>query len=249
MPRNRRRAMMAVMHATDHPGERAQPDRPSRLARRHGDGGVYVKICGLDTVEHARIAVEAGADAIGVVMSDSSSRSLGFEAAKQIVDAVRDEVDTVLVVNDLDAAEAADIAARLGVSILQLHGAKYGPDEFRAARDHVDRVWRATSLAERPDLHVGALGEEAMLVDAPTPGSGETWDLASLDTDRPDGAWLLAGGLTPDNVEAAIRAAAPWGVDVSSGVEATRAVKDPQRIRAFIAAARHGASAGRRVPE
>lgn len=197
-------------------------------------GGVYVKICGLDTIDHALVAVEAGADAIGVVMSASSSRGLDVATAASIVDAVRDRVDTVLVVNDLGAREAAEVASRIGVSVLQLHGPAYGSGAFADARARVPRVWRATSLADDPDLHVGALGEEAILLDAATPGSGTTWDLAALDEHRPDGRWLLAGGLTPDNVAEAVKHAKPWGVDVSSGVEASRAVKDPALIRAFI---------------
>ena len=197
-----------------------------------------VKICGLDTVEHARVAVEAGADFIGVVMNSSSPRARTESEAAAIVGAVRNEVDTVLVVNDLEATEAARLALRTGASILQLHGPRYDAAAFAAARAIVPRVWRATSLAEHPSLRVGALGEEALLLDAPRPGSGATWDLASLDTERPDGPWLLAGGLDPDNVADAVRLARPWGVDVSSGVEAGRGIKDPARLRAFIAAAR-----------
>lgn len=205
---------------------------------RGAAGDVYVKICGLDTPEHARIAVEAGADAIGVVMSSSSSRGLDVAAAASIVDAVRDDVDTVLVVNDLGAREAAEVADRLGVSVLQLHGEKYGEQSFRDALGRVPRVWRATSLAASPDLHVGAFGEEAMLLDAATPGSGSTWNLDDLDVATPDGPWLLAGGLDPHNVRDAILAARPRGVDVSSGVESSKAVKDPDLIRAFVSTAK-----------
>lgn len=198
---------------------------------------MFVKVCGLDNLESARVAVDAGADAIGVVISQGSPRNLAVEAAAEIVDSVRTQVETVLVVSDMSAAQAAETALSVGVSILQLHG-RYVRDDFTQARRHFDRVWRATSLSDDTDLHVGAWGEELLLLDAPRAGSGQRWDLGNLDTRRPDGRWLLAGGLAPDNVAEAIRLARPWGVDVSSGVEGARGVKDHDAIRAFVAGAR-----------
>ena len=207
---------------------------------------MYVKVCGLDSVANARVAVEAGAHAIGVVMSPASPRHLDFATARQVVDAVRDDVDTVLVVREMDAVAAADMAGRLGVRVLQLHGGRYGRDEFARALERFPRVWRATALADDTDLAVGAWGEERLLLDAPRAGSGERWDLAALDRRRPTGEWLLAGGLDPANVAGAIATARPWGVDVSSGVESAPGVKDPDRVRAFVAAASgaSGAPAG-----
>ena len=199
---------------------------------------MFVKVCGLDSVANARVAVAAGAEAIGVVMSPRSPRDLGFEAAVDIVAAVRGEVETVLVVREMPAVEAAETAIQLGVDVLQLHGRRYRQDDFTAACAVVPRLWRATSLSDNPDLTVGAWGEERLLLDAPKAGSGERWDLSALIDRRPDGEWLLAGGLTPDNVAEAITAAQPWGVDVSSGVESAPGVKDPALIRAFVAAAR-----------
>lgn len=198
---------------------------------------MFVKVCGLDTVESARVAVEAGADAVGVVISDGSPRNLSVEAATEIVGAVRADVETVLVVSDMPAAQAAETALRIGVSVLQLHG-RYTHDDFDEAGRLFGRVWRATSLGESTDLHVGAWGEELLLLDAPRAGSGQRWDLSTLDSRRPDGRWLLAGGLAPDNVAEAVRLGTPWGVDVSSGVERARGVKDHDAIRAFVAAAR-----------
>lgn len=200
---------------------------------------MLVKVCGLDTVESARVAVEAGADAIGVVIAQGSPRNLSVEAAAEIVRAVRADVETVLVVRDMPATQAAETATSIGASILQLHGG-YTRDDFSQARGLFGRVWRATSLSDDTDLHVGAWGEELLLLDAPQAGSGHRWDLGSLVTRRPDGPWLLAGGLAPDNVAEAVRLAAPAGVDVSSGVERARGVKDHDAIRAFVAAARSG---------
>lgn len=199
---------------------------------------MFVKVCGLSTVESVRVAVDAGADAIGVVMAPGSPRHLDVEAAAPIVAAVPDPVVSVLVVATMPATEAAHTAHRLGVDALQLHGKAYARDDFRAALDIFPQLWRATSLELSPDLRVGAWGEQRLLLDAPRAGSGQRWDLSALSAARPQGKWLLAGGLSPDNVAEAIAQADPWGVDVSSGVESAPGVKDHARIEAFLAAAR-----------
>lgn len=198
----------------------------------------YVKICGLRDPEHVRVAIEAGADAIGVVMNRTSSRRATDDEARAVLAAAGDRVDTVLVVNDMPAAEAATTAVRLGFDVVQLHGSAYDSDDHAVVLDARLRVWRATSLDDAPDLKVGAYGEERLLLDAPRPGSGETWDLSALTERSPDGEWLLAGGLSPDNVAAAVRQVSPWGVDVSSGVETAPGEKDSDLIRSFVAAAR-----------
>jgi phosphoribosylanthranilate isomerase len=198
---------------------------------------MYVKICGLRHAEHVHVAVQAGAQAVGVVMNQTSSRRATEAEALEVIQAAGQRVDTVLVVNDMPATEAAQIAARLGFDVLQLHGPAYGPQDFADARSIIARVWRATSLADAPEPRVGQFGEEVLLLDSPKPGSGETWDLARLGTNPPLGKWLLAGGLAPDNVAQAIGQAAPWGVDVSSGVESAPGQKDADLIRRFVRAA------------
>lgn len=198
---------------------------------------MYVKICGLRTAEHARVAVEAGAHAVGVVMNRSSVRRASDEQARVVVEAVDGHADTVLVVNDLPAVEAARTAVRLGFDVLQLHGPAYAPEDFAAARAVMPRLWRATSLELDPPLEVGALGEEVLLLDAPRPGSGTRWDLSELAERAPQGRWMVAGGLAPGNVAEAVAAVHPWGVDVSSGVESAPGEKDAELIRAFVARA------------
>ncbi|GEE00818.1 N-(5'-phosphoribosyl)anthranilate isomerase [Gordonia spumicola] len=198
---------------------------------------MYVKVCGLTDPDTVDVAVDAGADAVGVVMNRTSPRAVDADTARSIVDRAGGRVDTVLVVNDMSAADAARIAAGLGFSVLQLHGG-YTEADFADAAAIFPRLWRATSLAVDPPLEVGAYGEVALLLDAPRPGSGETWDLSVLADRGVHGAWLLAGGLTSDNVADAIAAARPWGVDTSSGVEASPGVKDHAKVRAFIKAAR-----------
>ncbi|MFT3663329.1 MAG: phosphoribosylanthranilate isomerase [Gordonia sp. (in: high G+C Gram-positive bacteria)] len=207
---------------------------------------MYAKVCGLTAVDDVAAAVSGGADAIGVVMNDTSPRAIDAELAARIVAAARDlsrarrRIDTVLVVNDKPADRAAQLAREIGADVLQLHG-RYTPDDFAVATAIAPRVWRATSLAHDPDLRVGAYGEELLLLDAPRPGSGEQWDLSALAERGPRGRWLLAGGLRPDNVAAAIARARPWGVDVSSGVESSPGVKDHAKIAAFLAEVRAAA--------
>lgn len=200
---------------------------------------VFVKVCGLRDIASAQVAVQAGADAVGVVISPKSPRHVSEEQAALVASSVPSHVTTVLVTAELEAAEAAATAARIGVSVLQLHG-RYTPDEFAAARAVFPRLWRATSLERDTPLEVGAWGEEFLLLDAPKPGSGERWDLTPLIARRPEGRWLLAGGLTPTNVAEAIATARPYGVDVSSGVESSPGVKDPALISAFVSAAKAG---------
>lgn len=210
---------------------------------------MYVKICGLRAPAHARLAAELGADAVGVVMSPGSPRHASREEAAAVAAAARAAapgIDTVLVVSRMPAAEAAALAAALGFDALQLHG-DYAAADFTAALEALPRVWRATSLARDPELTAGAVREERLLVDGAVPGSGRTWDLGvlapgSAARERLGDDWLLAGGLSPDNVADAIARVSPGGVDVSSGIESAPGEKDPERIAAFIAAARAGAA-------
>lgn len=203
---------------------------------------MYVKICGLRDAATARVAVSAGADAVGVVMSPGSPRDATREEAAAVVAAVEGSgLDAVLVVRGMPAAAAAEIARELGFDVLQLHGA-YGAADFSAASAILPRVWRAASLAVDPGLRAGEFGEERLLLDGAVPGSGEEWDFAALAApdvaSRIGDGWLLAGGLAPGNVAEAIAAAHPWGVDVSSGVESSPGAKDPGLIADFVRAAR-----------
>ncbi|MEU6169601.1 phosphoribosylanthranilate isomerase [Streptomyces tanashiensis] len=205
---------------------------------------MFVKVCGLGTVADIEVAVAAGADAVGLVVSGTSVRGLDPERALRLAAHVPPGVLSVLVVNDTPAVDAARMAGDLGIAALQLHGRAYREEDFSAAAEVFPRLWRATSLSDRPDTRVGAYGEEVLLLDSPRAGSGEPWDLSLLETARPEGAWLLAGGLAPHNVGEAIGRARPWGVDVSSGVESAPGVKDHELIRAFVTAAKQAVPQG-----
>lgn len=201
---------------------------------------MYVKICGLSTIESARVALDAGADAVGVVMSRRSRRTVSADVAREIAGFVGGAADVVLVVDELPAAEAAAVASGIGADVVQLHGAGYRPDDVAAAAGAGLRVWRATSVTSADEVDVGSWGEGALLLDSPDPGSGRRWDFAVLEGRPLRGRWMLAGGLDPDNVAEAVASARPWGVDVSSGVESAPGVKDLDRIRAFVVAAKTG---------
>lgn len=199
---------------------------------------MYVKICGLTTAEAAHRAAELGADAVGVVMSEPSPRHASPEQARAVLDAVAGRpLDTVLVVREMPAAQAVETVERFGFDVLQLHG-RYSDEDFALAVERLPRVWRATSLSREPELRAGAHGEELVLLDGARAGSGETWDLRTIDRERLGERWILAGGLDPENVAAAIREVSPWGVDVSSGVESAPGVKDLGAIERFVRAAR-----------
>jgi phosphoribosylanthranilate isomerase len=197
---------------------------------------MFVKVCGVRTGVDVATAVSAGADAIGFVFAESVRR-IEVDVARRLVAEVPPHVLTVGVFSGVSATEARRIALEAGVTAVQLHGL-YPRVAFEELAGYPFRLVRATTLAADTDVRTGAYGEDMLLLDSPVAGSGVRWDLSRLDRVRPQGHWLLAGGLTPANVAAAIDAARPWGVDVSSGVESSRGVKDPGLIREFVSAAR-----------
>ncbi|GAA2398283.1 N-(5'-phosphoribosyl)anthranilate isomerase [Catellatospora methionotrophica] len=196
---------------------------------------MFVKICGLSTAETVAAAVDAGADAVGFVLT-RSVRQVTPDRARELAAAVPPHVLTVAVVAGADIATVRDLVRDCGLRALQLHG-DYSRDDFAAVADLGLTLVRATSH-EAPDLRIGAYGEDLLLVDATEPGSGGAWDYAALRERSPGDGWILAGGLYVDTVADAIHRSGAGGVDVSSGVESARGVKSEALIRDFIAAAR-----------
>jgi phosphoribosylanthranilate isomerase len=209
---------------------------------------MLVKICGIKDAEAMRAAAEAGADLLGFVFFPPSPRAVTpAEAAALSATVTGGPLRVGLFVDATDAALAATLAA-IPLDILQLHGEET-PERCAAIRARFGRpVMKALGIATPADL--GELAAYAPAVDrflldakappgAPLPGGNAApfdWTLtAGRAIPRP---WLLAGGLTPQNVAEAIRVAGAPGVDVSSGVEKARGVKDPGLIAAFVAAAR-----------
>ena len=200
---------------------------------------MFVKVCGLSTPESVREAVAAGADAVGFVLT-ASPRVVSPSQAAALLAEVPAGVTPIGVFRDEPLADAAPIARAAGLDWIQLHGTRTREDVAKV-HDAGMKVVRAISLGATAE-EFEDWGEDLLLIDAAVPGSGESWDYASVAAlpVLAGRSWLLAGGLDAGNVAAAAGAAQAWGVDVSSGVEASRGVKDLARIRAFVHAAKPG---------
>lgn len=204
----------------------------------------FVKICGLSTAESVDQAVSSGADAVGFVFAESV-RQVTAATARELVLRVPDGVETVGVFRKQPIEEVLATARAAGVSTIQFHG--YEPlAEVQRAQDEGFRTLRAFGVDE-----FGSMSDEdrepwlaeRLLVDAVEPGGGVAFDPDQLERGTPQGWWLLAGGLTPQNVAELIARLRPAGVDVSSGVERSRGVKSLDLIAEFIAAAKRSAAA------
>ncbi|MEV5240826.1 phosphoribosylanthranilate isomerase [Streptomyces cinnamoneus] len=197
---------------------------------------MFIKICGLRTAVDVDAAVTAGADAVGFVFADSPRR-IEAAPARELAARVPSHVLTVGVFRHQPLEEVAALAAAAGLRAVQLHGDE-GPEYYTALGGEGYTLVRATAPEPQQPERCGALGEDLLLLDAPAPGSGKAWDWTDPRFVPPQGRWILAGGLDAGNVARAVRALSPWGVDVSSGVEASRGVKDAGLIARFVAAAR-----------
>jgi phosphoribosylanthranilate isomerase len=211
--------------------------------------GVAVKICGLNDPAAIAAAVEGGARYLGFVFYPPSPRAVSPELAADLAAIAPDDRTLVGVFVDPDDALLDRILARVPLHALQLHGAET-PERVRAIRARTGRiVIKALPVAEPEDLAAVPRYAEAadmILFDArppPTPGrlpggNGLAFDWRLLQGLRPGRPWLLSGGLSVANLEAAITLCRPAAVDVSSGVERRPGQKDPRRIRQFLDLAR-----------
>lgn len=219
-------------------------DSPTPLPTR-----VRVKICGITRPEDAQAAVAAGADALGFVLYPPSPRHIAPEAAAAIIRALPPFVTPVALFVDPSVEEVRALLALAPNVLLQFHG-----DETDAFCAQFGRPW-IKALAVKPGTDMAAAiaahpGASGVLLDAWHPdlkgGTGETFDWASFprEAGKP---LVLAGGLAPDNVAAAVQLTRPYAVDVSGGVEARGAdgkvqkgIKDAGLIEAFVRAAHAG---------
>jgi phosphoribosylanthranilate isomerase len=202
-----------------------------------------VKICGVTTPDDAAQAAAAGADAIGINFWPRSKRFVAPSGARAIVDAIPAGVLKVGVFVDAPAAEVQARLDELGLDRAQLHGDET-PAAFGALEParliRVVRVRDAGSFATADDWRPGLWLYDAWVEGFGGAGVTAPWSLIQAQARRP---FLLAGGLTPENVAAAISAVRPDGVDVASGVELRPGRKDPAKVEAFISAARAAAGA------
>lgn len=200
---------------------------------------LVVKICGVTTPEDAAMAAAHGADALGLNFWAGSKRVVSVAQAKRIVAAVPPFVWLVGVFVDAKAAEIERIAHAVGLHAAQLHGgesptavARVGLPTLKALH-----VRDATAVAEAERY----ARVDTLVLDAAQSGyggGGKTFDWKVARRIARTRAILLAGGLTPENVGAAVEQVRPLGVDVASGVEKAPGIKDERKVRAFIRAAR-----------
>ena len=214
---------------------------------------LIVKICGLSTEETLDAALDAGADMIGINFFPPSPRFVSLDTGRRLAERARGRAEIVALSVDMDDAGLAEIVDALRPDWLQLHG-KDSPERTAAVRARFPaKVMKAMHVAVAADLMRAADYAEAadrILLDATPPkgatrpgGLGKPFDWTILRGFRPAKPYLLSGGLTPRNVGEALRISGAPGVDVSSGVETSPGRKDPDLIRAFIAAARRAAVA------
>jgi phosphoribosylanthranilate isomerase len=206
-----------------------------------------VKICGINDPVAFDTAVQAGADWVGFVFFPPSPRSITPEAAAALSARHVGGPPRVGLFVDPTEAAIARVLDRLKLDILQIYGAADRLDAIRARFSLP--IWRAIGIsgsADLPlDLPVGEPGADRVLLEARPPagadrpgGNATTFDWSLLRGWKAPVPWVLAGGLTPGNVAKAIRETGAPAVDVSSGVESRKGVKDAALIAAFIAAAR-----------
>lgn len=186
---------------------------------------MMVKICGITNRDDAQAAADAGADALGFNFFSGSPRYITPEHAA----AIPSTVLRVGVFVDESPQTVARVADQARLDIVQLHGSE-NPLDFRPLR-----VWKAYRVAAGW-AYAGGAGAEALLLDGPAPGTGQSFDWASVG-ELPV-RFILAGGLGPDNVAGAILQLKPWGVDACSRLEKAPGLKDHEKMRQFVAAAR-----------
>lgn len=199
-----------------------------------------IKICGLKDVDMVRHAARCGAHAIGLNFHKPSPRYVAPEQAATLAEAMPPYVMAVGLFVNLPAEEIRQVLSKVQLQMLQFQGDE--PPEFcesfRMPYVRAVRMEEGTDLLEYADRFSRA---RALLLDAHVPGlaggTGRSFDWKVIPRDLPIPV-ILSGGLTPENVGRAVREVKPWAVDVSSGVEAERGVKDPRKIEEFIRSVR-----------
>jgi len=209
----------------------------------------WIKICGTTNLDDALAAVEAGADALGFIFTDSPRR-ITPEAAREIVANLPDSVQKIGVFVNASRERVHSIVAKVGLTGVQLHGTEneqYVEELCRGWNDakmrkHQVRVIKAVPVRPGFENTLRALSRslDLFLLDSGAGGTGQSFDpktaLAGLK--KMPVRFIVAGGLRPENVSETIQVLKPWGVDVASGVEKEKGKKDHAKVKAFIQAVR-----------
>ena len=200
-----------------------------------------IKICGTTSARDALAAANLGADAIGLVFYPPSPRSVSIEQAREIIAVLPPFIVPVALFVDPEPCEVERVLARCRVGLLQFHGdespelcARFGVPYLKAlrVRPGVNLIQSLTPYADAAGWLLDAYQEGTY------GGTGHAfdWNLIPPDLARP---LVLSGGLAPENVARAVRRVRPWAVDVSSGVESTKGIKDADKVARFIAGVRN----------
>jgi phosphoribosylanthranilate isomerase len=213
---------------------------------------LIVKICGLSKPETLDAALDAGADMVGFVFFPPSPRHLQFDVARALGERVRGRAQKVALTVDADDGYVAAIIEAIRPDLLQLHGVE--------STGHVEALRQAFGLPVMKALPIAVKGDldriaryaavaDRLLFDARAPrdatrpgGLGNTFDWHLLENVQPGVPFMLSGGLDANNVGEALRITRASAIDVSSGVERTPGVKDPDKIKSFVRAARAAAA-------
>ncbi len=185
---------------------------------------MFVKICGITNQQDADAAIDAGAQALGFIFHAQSPRAVTPESVAPWIRRIPPEIWKVGVFVNTPPARIEQIAEALELDIAQLHGTETPADHPKNLR-----IWKAFRQTAPTEPYPA----EAILLDGMANGQITDWTLASRVTQP----FILAGGLTPDNIEEAIEKTNPWGVDTASGVESSPGRKDHARMKQFIKAA------------
>ena len=196
---------------------------------------IKVKICGITSLDDARMAVDAGADALGFVFYDKSPRYINPVAAAKIIAKLPPFVQTVgLFVNE-EVEQVNWTADFCGLDVVQLHGDE-SPEDCLEVKRRVIKVFRIQNIVSIEPLKKYQVS--GYLLDAWCPdcygGTGKTFNWEVAAAARQYGRIILAGGLSADNVAEALQAVQPYAVDVSSGVESAPGKKDAEKVKMFI---------------
>lgn len=205
---------------------------------------VKVKVCGMTSLKDALVAVEGGADAVGFIFYKKSPRSVTMKTVREIVLELPPFVDTVGVFVDETAEQVNKIADYCNLDIIQLHGDE-SPTYCKKIRRKVIKAFRIKDMQSVKKL--SSFQVSGFLLDTFSEnlhgGTGKVFDWNLALPAKKFGPVIMAGGLTPNNVQQAVRQIRPYGVDVCSGVESEPGIKDHKKVRAFL----NNAKAGRKI--
>ena len=201
---------------------------------------VRVKICGITRLQDLHAACEAGADALGFVFYEKSPRHVSIATAAALMRDLPPFVQSVGLFVNAEPAFIEAVLQAVPLDLLQFHGDETPADCMRYGRPYIKAV-RVTPSTDLLKCAADFETARGLLLDAYVPGvpggTGERFDWSLIPPDLPKPV-ILSGGLTPDNVAEAVQRVRPWAVDVSSGVEAAKGIKDPHHVAQFIAKAK-----------